>query len=333
VNVDSLADVPALDPSFSLTHALRHVALCGGRELDVDDLHAALGLSFMTVAVPSLERVSLWPLAARDAFLVEAAQLFGMTVREVHPPEAARGLDGAEEFAQHFDASYRPLIETALAHGQPVLAWAGWTGAAERLWGLVNGPGEGPIGFAGTIIGADGAVNGHHVPFSRPPMQLYVVETVSARTAAPDELLRCAIAHAGAALGNRLSERFAVVTGPEAFDAWAARIACPSERQAGPCSEAVEHGRLAGSVIAAHRSGLRFLQRWTEACGDGRRDLLQALARGCQDLVGALGGCTDLPNDRAKRSWTRQLASAIADAQSTSCRMLAALDAHLRAGP
>ena len=75
-----------------------------------DDLNAALGMCWSPVAVPTEPDLGAWSLYARDAFLPEAGQLFGLTIRDMHPPEAARGLDTAAEFAQHFDASYRPLM-------------------------------------------------------------------------------------------------------------------------------------------------------------------------------------------------------------------------------
>ena len=110
-----------LGPSFSLTLALRSVAESAGYDVDADDLHAVLGLSMVACAAPGDMELGNWPLYARDAFLVDTARVFGMTVRPIHPPEAARGLGGAAEFAQHFDASYRPLIARALEHDQPVL--------------------------------------------------------------------------------------------------------------------------------------------------------------------------------------------------------------------
>ena len=72
---------------FSLTEALVAVAGEGGCAIDVDELHAALGLSLMMVAVPE-EDPGSWATHARDAFLIPAGRLFGLEIREIHPPEA-----------------------------------------------------------------------------------------------------------------------------------------------------------------------------------------------------------------------------------------------------
>ncbi|UCC31209.1 MAG: hypothetical protein JSU86_02815, partial [Phycisphaerales bacterium] len=119
---------PSSDPGMSLTFALQALAHDAGYEINLDDLNAALGLPWMTPAVPRERDLACWPMYARDAFLAEAGRLFGMNIRDIHPPEAARGLNGFPEFQQHFDASYRPLILKALEHNQAVLAWQGWPG-------------------------------------------------------------------------------------------------------------------------------------------------------------------------------------------------------------
>lgn len=173
---------PLVDPSFSLVHAVRAVARNAGYDIDFDDLLATMGLSWMVCAVPDEPNVADWPMYARDGFLIPAGRLFGLTIREIHPPQAARGLDRAAEFEQHFDASYRPLIHRALEHGQPVLAWRGWPGERRLWWGVVTAVYDGGIGFRGDVYPSMdlSAACEPHVLVS-PPTQLYVVETVAAR--------------------------------------------------------------------------------------------------------------------------------------------------------
>lgn len=179
--------------SFSLAHALRAVARDTGNEIDFDDLLAAMGLSWMVCAVPDEPNVADWSMYARDAFLIPAGRLFGLTIREIHPPQAARGLDRAAEFEQHFDASYRPLINRALEHGQPVLAWRGWPGERRLWWGVVTAACDGGIGFRGGVYPSrDLSVACELHVLVSPPTQLYVVERVAARkpTKAEREALR-----------------------------------------------------------------------------------------------------------------------------------------------
>ena len=136
------------DRSFSLTRALQSLGRDGGYSIDGEDLNAALGLSFMVCAAPEVEEdLSRWAMYARDAFLIEAGRLFGIGLREIHPPEAACGLSRFEAFRQHFDASYHPLIERALEHGQPVLAWGGWPGDDEAAWGIIRRVTDGGVGW------------------------------------------------------------------------------------------------------------------------------------------------------------------------------------------
>ncbi len=103
------------DDSLALAFALQAVAHGLGCELDVDDLTAALGLPFITCAVLGEEDLTCWPLYVRDAFLVEAAGLFGMSIRAVHPPSAAFGLERAPEF--HGDPSSPDWRQNAFIRG------------------------------------------------------------------------------------------------------------------------------------------------------------------------------------------------------------------------
>lgn len=180
---------PHVDPSFSLAHAVRAVARDAGNEIDFDDLLAAMGLSWMVYAVPDEPNVADWSMYARDAFLIPAGRLFGLTIREIHPPQAARGLDHAAEFEQHFDASYRPLILRALEHGQPVLVWRGWPGERRLWWGvIVASCGQG-IGFRGAVYPSrDLSVACESHVLVSPPTQLYMVETMAARKPVEGEL-------------------------------------------------------------------------------------------------------------------------------------------------
>ena len=102
-----------------------------------------------------------------------------MQIREVHPPEAARGLEDAAEFEQHFDASYRPLILRAMENGQFVLAWRGWLGERELSWGWIRAACDEGMGFRGSTIWSEAELNPLRADLLvRPAVQLYIVERI-----------------------------------------------------------------------------------------------------------------------------------------------------------
>lgn len=163
-------------PEESLAFALRAIARQAGFEIDHGKLIAALG--FETPAVPSPTATSI--LFGRDARLIEAGRQLGMQIREVHPPEAARGLEDAAEFEQHFDASYRPLILRALENGQYVLAWRGWPKERELSWGWIRAACAEGIGFRGATIWSEDELDSLRDDLLvRPAVQLYVVERIT----------------------------------------------------------------------------------------------------------------------------------------------------------
>jgi hypothetical protein len=294
---------------MSLTHALCAIADRAGYAIDPDDLNAALGLSWMSIAVPSEPDPGCWPMYARDAFLVEAGRLFGMTIRDMHPPEAARGLSDAAEFTQHFDASYRPLVLRALEHDQPVLAWQGWPGDMRLAWGIITGTSDAGIGLRGRVAWPSGAGSDRTpevVTLDHPPVQLYVVETIAATQPDPQELLDLALEHAKQVLSDALHDRFGVITGPAAYDTWIEHSkdvgrALPAEasktsRRAQPVLPAAEqHRRLVGSVMGMHQSASRFLGRLRTRTSQPAATPLADLKKLCQDrFVGVLEQARDL---------------------------------------
>ncbi len=198
------------DPSFSLVRVVCAIARSAGHRIDFDELLAAMGLSWMVCTVPDEPSSADRSMYARDAFLIPAGQLFGLTIREIHPPPAARGLDRVAEFEQHFDASYRPLIHRALEHDQPVLAWRGWPGIRKLWWGVISKSCTEGIGFRGELYPSpDLSFVESHV-LSSPPTQLYVVETISARCPSRQELEEVVARQRRIVQSGGLDERFGI---------------------------------------------------------------------------------------------------------------------------
>jgi len=165
-----------LSPQESLAYAVRAIARAAGFEIAHRKLIAALGFDVGKVPSPAATSAMF----GRDARLIEAGIQFGIQIREVHPPEAARGLESAAEFDQHFDASYRPLILRALENNQGVLAWRGWAGERELSWGWILAACDEGFGFRGATIWSQRELNSlRNDLLVRPAVQLYIVERVS----------------------------------------------------------------------------------------------------------------------------------------------------------
>ncbi|MEK7732367.1 MAG: hypothetical protein AAB363_10975 [Planctomycetota bacterium] len=168
--------IDVASPQESLAFAVRAIAREAGFEIGHGKLIAALG--FEAPAVPSSTATPT--MFGRDARLIDAGRQFGMQIREVHPPEAARGLEVAAEFDQHFDASYRPLILRALENNQGVIAWRGWAGERELSWGWIRAACNQGFGFRGATIWSERELNSlRNDLLVRPAVQLYIVERVS----------------------------------------------------------------------------------------------------------------------------------------------------------
>lgn len=342
---------------MSLTHALRAIARRSGSDIDFDVLNAALGLSWMATAVPYEDDLGSWQMYARDAFLIEAGGLFGMTIRDIHPPEAARGLSGLEEFEQHFAASYRPLILRALEHAQPVLAWQGWPGDRGLSWGIITNTCADGLGLAGCLPNPQDVIGTGRVPMTlvRPPVQLYVVEAITPTQPTPQELIEVVLDQARQIFDNGLQGRFGVITGPAAYDAWidrldtgdaedapprdrpSSRSNVPSFRRESLPHVPLGHRGLTAATLAGHRSAIRFLQRHQSQVSGELRAWLATLTKSCHTVVTSLGKCLDIaandpplstPTGRAKltdaviraRDATREMRDALKPAKEQGRR-------------
>ncbi|MHC4065832.1 MAG: hypothetical protein ACYSUI_15230 [Planctomycetota bacterium] len=298
----------------SLALSLQAVIRRAGLEVDYDSLCSALGLSLMTSSTGRDDDCLGWWMAhGRDVRLLEAAALFGLRLRDVHPPDAARDLDRAPEFAQHFEASYRPIVLRALENGQPVIAWRGWPDRSHSMWGVITEPSADGVGLAGATIWSDGRI----VPLVAPPVQLYVVEEAAPRRPSGAELLRAAIEATRGVLNNEPDGRWNIVTGLEAYNLWAQRLiadqACP------PCGDRAGgcHSRMARFVTYARQSAVRYLQSCRSGSGAPLELLMDSLIVQCRGQLDALGPALD-------ESRTSQLIRTSQGRQTLAANILAA---------
>lgn len=255
------------DPSAGLTLSLVRAAADRGQVPNPDDVHAVLGLPWLYCASPTESSISHWQTMARDLCLVPAARVFGLQLRDIHPPEAARGLESATEFEQHFDASYRPLIARALEHHQPVIAWRGWENESGSSWGIVTHIVDDGVGFAGVTPRQRGEV----VEFApallvRPTWQVYVVEAMEPANPTSRSLVATALLHARQALDPAIGERLGLLTGVQAFDRW---MQVASESSLSQPATRNELRELLHSVMWNIRVGVQFLNKHVRGV-DGR---------------------------------------------------------------
>jgi len=259
-----------LEPAESLADALRHIAAERGLQRPYAELVAVLGLGAAVVA-KSDEPLELWPTYARDARLVQAAGLYGLHPRPLHPPEATRGLSRSAEFALHFQDSYAPLILEALAHDQPVLAWRGWPAPSSRCWGMVTEERDGRLWGHVTTPG------GELTPLIDPAHQIYIVEAQRPRLDESPEV-SALFPHVARLFREMWRGDWAagpgVVAGARAYEHW---MDCLRNRdkQHSPLHE--QHSRVVRVLIAAREQLSQFLDgvrgehvetanRWKQAC-------------------------------------------------------------------
>lgn len=211
----SLADLrltPAPSSFESLVDCLTALCAWCGQPAECGELLATTGIAGMLTAAPAARAPVEWPWWGRHVFIEEAALLYGLQLRDLHPPQAAPLPLPPPEFDLHYRDSYLPLIRTALANGQPVLAWMGWEGAP-FYWGLIV-EASGPRG-AGLVPGRSG-----RVALSTAPVQCYVVTPNAPEPVTAAQRLAAARRRLAEALGNALPERFGVISGAAALPAW-----------------------------------------------------------------------------------------------------------------
>lgn len=314
MKLDSICIREAPHETESLAVALRSVAAAAGVTFDYDDLCAALGVSFTAVSVGSEPSPGWWTTYGRDAFLTPAARLFGLHVRDLHPPEVAIELTTAEEFDQHWELSYKPHIQQALRNGQPVLAWQGWPEARWPFWGVITSERGGKL--TGCTIWSEG----QPVELVEPALQCYVVEVAEPFQPQRDRLLATALAHANAyingapyACGVPGAAAPPIITGPSAFDAWETWLASDAAIEAAGGGAWNEHRQHAEFIATARASAERFLARMQEVAGAAHAETLARAIESARDVQRWLARSRDASIARAAFAQRRERETLLED--------------------
>lgn len=300
MKLDSIVIEEAAGAHESLALALQAVAAAEGSALKYDDICAVLGLSFTAVSTTVLKTPGWWMTYGRDAFLEPGARLLGFRVRELHPPDVGVDMLAADEFPQHFEISYKPLIRRALENGQPVLAWHGWPDDAWAFWGVIT-----------TMVGdeLEGVVpwtHGQRQPLVHPALQCYVVEEFVPADTPEGHLFQAAMRH-GEAYINRAPYAAndlrigapSIVTGPAAYDAWEHWLEDLDDASAGEVR--YEHRQHADFVAAGRESAMRFFEEHRWAAGGDGQPHVDAAIRACRDVIDRLAESRDV--DRVREAF------------------------------
>ncbi len=239
----------AVEPSQSLLCGLGAVLSAYGRSVPRDELAAVLGDAFLFTFAADAGPSEQWNSYGRHAFLESAARLYGLELRDLHPPDAAPLPLTPPEFEGHFEDSYLPLVRTALEHGHPALAWMGWPPPQGAIWGVISGFDP----ASGRCVGQTISSSGRPVALHRAPVQVYTVQEYRETRVEPAQVLAAALDHAAVILNNRIPANYRVVSGPASLEAWRAS---PST-----IIETGVHRKLAQSFVADRRAALRFFAK------------------------------------------------------------------------
>lgn len=247
---------PVAEHPSSLVACIGALSPSVDHKLDCDALSAALGLSLVTWGAADAP-IGCWPSLGHDRFLEQVAGEFGLALRDLHPPDVGLEMLKADEFPQHFEFSYKPLIARAIENNQPVLAWQGWQEPDHFEWGVITHLDEGTP--AGTTL--------HKTTnrLIRPAMQCYVVEKRQTVTVDRQRVLTHAFTHvqallSGTAFSVATSETTSpIVAGSTAVDLWRVRLHELAERPTTDKPRLSDWGHFVQQSSALRRAGARFL--------------------------------------------------------------------------
>lgn len=273
----------------SLPLALQAVARWAGVELHFRSLNAALGLSF-AITAPMNRGLSLswWMTLARDAFLEDTAERFGIRLQRLELPDNVT--PGTLEHTAWFDEHARPRVGAALEHNKPVIAWRGWPDYHAHLWGIIVDFDSGPVGFRGSTMWAHGAL----LPLTTPPRRLFIVEAAEPQAPDPDVLLRFALRNIRTMMHNDLPVSYAAVTGLAAYERWLEWLSETGGAHDQGDRSHNSHYQMARFVTHNRESAVRFIEHYKDGFHDDIRPYLEAMHADCKGTIQALSTSLDL---------------------------------------
>jgi hypothetical protein len=304
----------------ALVLSLQAVLRAYGRDVEYDELAAVTGAAFMSTWAPDVPDPSWWPVFGRDAFLKVSAQAYGLSLRELHPPEAVPRPVAPREFDQHFHDSYLPFIKAALDRDEPALAWMGWPAPHEMLWGVITDIDP----TSGRCIGRSCAQPDDRVTLSGTPVHVYIVQEYAETEPRPVDLLDAAMDRAALVLNNRLDPGYGVTSGPAALEQWRDTFdadtgpGAPAARPGWDGAPHVYHARLARYTVCNRRTALRFFARFRNHADTAQAERIDECAAAFREIIACMEPACDpdqvrtlLESDKGRRDLIDALTRAI----------------------
>lgn len=276
--LDRLRIGQGVGPGDSLRAALAGVLAAWGRDVDDAVLSVALGDAFMLTHAAAAERSSQWNIYGRHAFLAEAARDLGVSLYDLHPPDAAPLPTPPPEFATHFRDSYAPFVAAAIERDEPCLAWMGWPPPTEDAWGVVTGMLEGGRCVGRTMYGGEEAVE-----MIGPPVLVYVVEEVRPSVLDVRNLVGRVLTRAAAVLNNRLDASYRVTSGVASLEAW--RTAAQADAQGGGSAAGQMHAAIARQCVAGRKTAARFFMEQRGMVAEREAAAMQVCCEAFREMI------------------------------------------------
>jgi hypothetical protein len=245
------------EPSQSLLLSLEAVLAVYGRCVHRDELAVVLGDAFLLTYAAEARPGEQWNTYGRHAFLETAARLYGLELRDLHPPDAAPLPLTPPEFEDHFVDSYLPLVRTALEHEHPAVAWMGWPPPQRAIWGVITAydPAH------GRCLGHSIYSEGRPVALTAAPVQVYTAQEYREADSNRSACIQAALDRAAVLLGNRLPAKYRVISGVAALEKWRSAVVEGARAEVPP--------QLLQSFVNGRRRAVEFFRlRCREASAD-----------------------------------------------------------------
>jgi len=307
--LDSLR-IEARPAAESLVLCLEALLGACGRQVDHDELAVATGTALMTSYAPRAAPAQRWNVHGRHAFLVQAARLYGLDLRDLHPPSAAPVPPPPREFDLHFRDSYLPFVEAALRRGEPVLAWMGWPEPCASEWGLITEIDPAARRCAGLTRASAGAI----VALAGPPIQAYTIQAYVPRADEPRTQLEHLLSLASVILENRIDPSYGVLTGPAALRVLVEKIEGSTPQDEPETLPAASIAEVFRAYVEGRRRVAHFLQKRLDRLPDEVRALagdMAAVLHRASDSLAPWLGVQAIESARSSSQGRRLLASII----------------------